>query len=47
MEQPITLQQLTCIQCGWRWFPRVLTKPRRCPACQTRHWERPAPTPAA
>jgi hypothetical protein len=22
---------LTCIQCGWHWFPRRLARPQRCP----------------
>jgi len=27
-----------CEQCGYRWLPRQLSLPARCPKCQSRHW---------
>ena len=29
-----------CIRCGYRW-PRRVHKPKTCPECQSRDWDRP------
>lgn len=46
------LHQQLCLRCGNTWWPRRLTKPRRCAQCKSPYWDRPrqvkpAPVPAA
>jgi predicted Zn-ribbon and HTH transcriptional regulator len=33
-----TIKELFCNKCGWKWFPRIMTKPIKCPNCQTKKW---------
>jgi len=28
-------------ECGYRWIPRTLGRPARCPKCQSRRWDQP------
>ena len=35
---------LICCRCGYEWSPRV-TKPKRCPRCQTWDWQKPKEVP--
>ena len=30
-----------CKKCGYRWIPRTLGKPARCPKCQSKQWDKP------
>jgi len=32
---------LTCLRCGWHWWPQRPARPARCPACNTPYWDRP------
>lgn len=50
--EPAALHQQLCLRCGNTWWPRRLTKPRRCARCKSPYWDRPrqvkpAPVPAA
>lgn len=50
--EPASLHQHLCLRCGNTWWPRQLTKPRRCARCKSPYWDRPrqvkpAPVPAA
>jgi predicted Zn-ribbon and HTH transcriptional regulator len=33
--------QLQCKRCGYKWIPRKLDKPRECPDCKNRYWDKP------
>lgn len=35
------LRQQACLRCGYRWWPRQVTRPVRCPACKSAYWYRP------
>jgi len=35
------LSQQTCFRCGKGWWPRCLSKPKRCPQCKSPYWDRP------
>ena len=47
IRAPITevLRQLTCRRCGYRWLPRQVARPVRCPACKSPYWYRPRKSP--
>ncbi len=30
-----------CKRCGYKWIPRSLNRPARCPKCQSRAWDKP------
>lgn len=32
--------KLICKRCGYEWPPRINTLPKRCPACQSRYWNK-------
>jgi len=35
------MKELECVKCDIRWWPRdPRVKPKVCPACHTRKWER-------
>lgn len=29
-----------CVKCGYRWRARVKGKPKECPDCKSRRWEK-------
>ena len=35
-----TLRQQVCLRCDYRWWPRKVTRPIRCPACKSPYWHR-------
>ena len=39
--QTPVLTERTCLRCGKVWWPRGLSKPKRCPRCKTPYWDRP------
>jgi DNA-directed RNA polymerase subunit RPC12/RpoP len=39
------LRQQACLRCGYRWLPRQVTRPVRCPACKSPYWHRPRKPP--
>lgn len=43
IRAPITevLRQQFCRRCGYRWLPRQVSSPVRCPACKSPYWHRP------
>lgn len=47
MRAPITevLRQQYCRRCGYRWLPRQVARPVRCPACKSPYWHRPRKQP--
>ncbi len=38
-------RQQACLRCGYRWLPRQVTRPVRCPACKSPYWHRPRKPP--
>lgn len=30
-----------CVRCGNEWYGRLPTKPKLCPQCKNRNWDRP------
>lgn len=43
--ESITLNQLKCVRCGHRWFPKLdkegkSKRPSVCPACHSKAWDR-------
>lgn len=36
-----TLRQQQCLRCGHHWWPRQVSKSRRCPGCRSPYWDRP------
>lgn len=47
IRAPITevLRQQYCRRCGYRWLPRQVARPVRCPACKSPYWHRPRKPP--
>ena len=42
----IQLDQLECLRCGYKWFPRVshdgrVDEPKTCPKCRSPYWNKP------
>lgn len=33
-------QKNKCIKCGYEWEQRLDTKPKECPDCKSRNWDR-------
>lgn len=33
------MKKLECKRCGWKWFPRIETKPVQCPKCKKLKWD--------
>ena len=36
------IKKVKCKKCKAKWMPRVLA-PKKCPICQSRDWDQPAP----
>lgn len=36
----ISMKLIKCLRCGNEWLPRVLGKPKMCPACKSRVWDK-------
>lgn len=34
------IEELECLKCGNKWYPRTPKKPKMCPACKSRSWEK-------
>jgi len=34
------MDNLCCLKCGHNWTPRIKNKPRSCPNCKSRTWDR-------
>lgn len=37
----LKIPTLVCNRCGHRWFPRAVSLPKRCAACNSPYWNRP------
>ncbi len=35
------METLKCLRCNHEWYPRSPKKPKQCPACNTKYWDRP------
>ena len=35
------ISQLTCLRCGYKWFPRKPNAPAHCPKCKSPYWNKP------
>lgn len=35
------MQNLECLKCGRKWFPRIEATPRQCPSCKSVNWNKP------
>jgi len=33
------IKLLTCLKCGWEWYPRYPQKPAVCPKCKSHAWD--------
>ncbi len=33
-------QKNKCVKCGYEWISRLETKPKECPDCKSRYWEK-------
>jgi predicted Zn-ribbon and HTH transcriptional regulator len=42
MEKKNLIEEIMCEcqKCGYRWIPRILEKPKSCPRCKNRNWEK-------
>ena len=38
---PRTLTELTCLRCGYTWFPRRPELPKVCAKCVSPYWDKP------
>jgi len=34
------IKSLSCKKCGYNWIPRSEKKPKLCPACKCRKWDK-------
>lgn len=41
MTQPYELPELECLRCGHHWPPRTQQRPKVCPSCKSRIWDKP------
>jgi ribosomal protein L37E len=39
----MSIKKLTCLRCGWTWYPRSEEKSRSCPnpKCRSVYWDKP------
>ena len=41
MTDTITINQLNCLRCDHKWFPRTPVAPAHCPKCKSPYWNKP------
>ncbi len=46
MVKRITINQLECLRCQYKWFPRIasegqVNEPKTCPKCRSPYWDKP------
>ena len=35
------IEQVVCLRCGYKWFPRSTVKPKNCSRCNSPYWDKP------
>ena len=40
MINMVFYERFKCLRCGHTWLPRILTKPKACPNCKSRAWDK-------
>ena len=45
LGKKITVEQLTCLRCSHKWWPRIeenkVVNPKTCPTCRSPYWNKP------